>query len=192
MDIKAAPNTLPDGALLHPGRNAGCESSASGTCGASGLVRRGLTAGKGFALLEALVAVAIFSIALLGLMKTQAVSIKNSADAEYRADATNLADQIISAMWVDRSNLVSYAYRNTEAACSASTIVPAYTAVSNWMSDVESVLPGVKASATSSLKPQIVVDTTSSVYTTVKVTLCWAAPGDSQTHSHVATAQINN
>ncbi len=186
MDIKAVPNTLPDGALLHSGRNAGCEPPASGP------VRRGFVSEKGFALLEALVAVAIFSIALLGLMKTQAVSIKNSADAEYRANAAYLADQIISAMWVDRSNLASYAYRNAETACSASTTVPAYTAVSNWMSDVENVLPGVKASATSSLKPQIVVDTTSSVYTTVKVTLCWTVPGDSQTHSHVATAQINN
>jgi type IV pilus assembly protein PilV len=148
---------------------------------------------SGFVLLEALIAIAIFSFALLGLMGMQAVSIKNNADAKYRADAAYLANQIIGKMWVDRANLASYDYRSGETACSASTMVPGYTTVTSWLTDVAADLPGVDDTVTSSIKPQIIVDTTTSpVYATVTVTMCWHSPNDTQTHSHIATAQINN
>jgi type IV pilus assembly protein PilV len=148
---------------------------------------------SGFVLLEALIAIAIFSFALLGLMGMQAVSIKNNADAKNRADAAYLANQIIGKMWVDRANLASYDYRSGETACSASTTVPGYATVTSWLNDVQADLPGVDATAASSMKPQIIADTTTSpVYATVTVTMCWRSHNDAQTHSQVATAQINN
>ncbi|HEX2951753.1 MAG TPA: hypothetical protein VHV83_19635 [Armatimonadota bacterium] len=148
---------------------------------------------SGFVLIEALIAVAIFSFALLGLMGMQAVSIKNNADAKYRADAAYLANQIIGKMWVDRANLASYAYRSNETACGASTATPAYAAVTSWLNDVAADLPGVNATVTSSEKPQILVDTTTSpLYATVTVTMCWQSPNDTQAHNQIATAQINN
>jgi type IV pilus assembly protein PilV len=147
----------------------------------------------GFVLLEALIAVAIFSFALIGLMGMQALSIKNSADAKYRADAAYFANQIISRMWVDRANLSSYAYRADQDACNTSTTAPTYAAVTNWLAEAAASLPGVKAGAASSQKPQIIVDTTTTtVYATVTVTMCWRLPTDTEAHMHVTTAQINN
>lgn len=147
----------------------------------------------GFVLLEALIAVAIFSFALIGLMGMQALSIKNSADAKYRADAAYFSNQIISQMWVDRANLASYAYRADQTACNTSTTAPTYAAVTNWLTEIAASLPGVKSGATSSQKPQIVVDTTTTpVYATVTVTMCWRQPSDDEAHMHVTTTQINN
>jgi type IV pilus assembly protein PilV len=146
---------------------------------------------RGFVLLEALIAIAIFSFALLGLVGMQALSIKNSADAKYRADAAYLANQIIAQMWVDRSNLASYAFRPTDTACSASTTVPAYAPVNNWLTDMEAVLPGVNDDVTSSQKPKIVIDATGITSTTVTVTICWRLPNDPSPHNHIATAKIS-
>jgi type IV pilus assembly protein PilV len=147
---------------------------------------------NGFVLLEALIAIAIFSFALLGLIGMQALSIKNSADAKYRADAAYLSNQIIGQMWVDRANLADYAYRAAANACDASTTAPTSTAVGNWLRDISSVLPGVESGATNSLKPQISLDNSAITSTAVTVTVCWRLPNDVAPHNHIATAQISN
>lgn len=152
----------------------------------------GATKERGFVLIEALVAVAIFSFALLGLMGMQALSIKNNADAKFRADAAYFANQIIGKMWVDRTNITSYAYRPAENSCAISTTAPTYTAVSDWLADIAAALPGVSTGSASSYKPQIIVDNTALTSTTVTVTLCWRLPNDTQVHNHVASAAINN
>lgn len=55
-------------------------------------------------LLEALIAILIFSLGVLALVGLQTVSIKQSSEAKYRADAVLLANELIGQMWVgDRS-----------------------------------------------------------------------------------------
>lgn len=49
----------------------------------------------GIMLLEAMIAVFIFSIGLLGLMGLQAVAISETSGAKYRSDASYIADQTI-------------------------------------------------------------------------------------------------
>lgn len=154
------------------------------------LIRSFREKSSGFALLEALIAIAIFSFGLLGLIGMQALSIKNSADAKYRADAAYLANQVIAQMWVDRANLSSYEYREDDTACSLSATVPGYAAVADWLADMEAVLPGVIA-ASSSQKPQIVIDASAITSIAVTVTVCWRLPNDTAPHNHVATAQIS-
>lgn len=147
----------------------------------------------GFVLLEALIAIAIFSFALLGLMGMQALSIKNSADAKYRADAAYLANQLFAQMWVDRANIANYAYRPTETACADSATTPNAN-MANWLADTAAVLPGVKAAA-SSKKPQVIIgNDVASGATTVTITICWRLPSDpgTSTHNHVAIAKINS
>lgn len=67
---------------------------------------------QGSALLEALVGILIFSIGVLSLVGLQATSIKLTTDAKDRTDASLLADQVISRMWVDQGNLASYVVTN--------------------------------------------------------------------------------
>lgn len=61
------------------------------------------SAQRGFALLEALVAVLLFSLGLLGLIGLQTRAISLSIDANDRNRAAMLANEIASTMWLQRS-----------------------------------------------------------------------------------------
>ncbi len=54
-------------------------------------------------LLEVLIAIAIFSVGILGLIGLQASVIANSMNAEERTQAALFADEIISQMWLKTS-----------------------------------------------------------------------------------------
>lgn len=62
----------------------------------------------GVALLEALVAILIFSIGILGLIGLQAVSTQSTTIAKSRIDASFVASQRIAEMWGDIANINSY------------------------------------------------------------------------------------
>jgi type IV pilus assembly protein PilV len=63
---------------------------------------------QGSMLLEALIAVLIFSLGILALVGLQGTMIKNTGSSKYRADASYIAEQRIGAMWADPANLASY------------------------------------------------------------------------------------
>lgn len=64
---------------------------------------------QGVALLEALIAVLIFSMGILAVIGLQASAVRNVTEARSRIEASTLANQQLGAMWVDRANLSSYA-----------------------------------------------------------------------------------
>lgn len=140
----------------------------------------------GSTLLEALVAILIFSMGVLALVSLQAVSIKNSIDAKYRADASYLANQIIAQMWVDRGNIDNYGHYQTGAVCAPFTGSASGNAnVTAWVAQVASLLPGAASN-----KTQIQVSTVGTTKQ-VKVTVCWQGPQETSAHNFVVTAQIN-
>lgn len=141
---------------------------------------------QGSSLLEALVAILIFSIGLLALIGLQAVSIKNSIDAKYRADASYLANQIVAQMWVDRGNLDAYAHRVTGASCAFTGADSANSNVTAWINEIVSILPGAAAT-----KVQILLSTPIASTRQVQVTVCWQGPQEASAHNFVATAHIN-
>jgi type IV pilus assembly protein PilV len=63
---------------------------------------------KGMVLLEALIAVVIFSMGILAIAGLQAAMVKNTSDAKYRSDAAFIAQQALGRMWADPDNLVDY------------------------------------------------------------------------------------
>lgn len=63
---------------------------------------------QGSALLEALIGILIFSMGILAIIGLQAASVKNTADAKDRTEASFYSNQILGKMWVDQSNLASY------------------------------------------------------------------------------------
>ena len=63
---------------------------------------------QGSALVEALVAVLLFSIGIIALLRVLGASVKDAGDVEYRASAATIADETIGRMWVDRANLAAY------------------------------------------------------------------------------------
>lgn len=63
---------------------------------------------QGIVLLEALIAILIFSIGVLGIVGLQASMIKASSDAHYRAQASFIAQQRLGQIWVDQDNIAAY------------------------------------------------------------------------------------
>jgi type IV pilus assembly protein PilV len=69
---------------------------------------------QGVVLLESLIAILIFSLGILGLVGLQAATIKGTAEAKYRAQASYVAQQRIGALWVDQANLADYAEEDAD------------------------------------------------------------------------------
>ena len=65
---------------------------------------------SGVMLLEALIGILIFSLGILAMVGLQAMSIRFATDARERAEASNLAGQLVGQMWLDRAALANYAY----------------------------------------------------------------------------------
>lgn len=75
---------------------------------------------KGMVLLEALIAILIFSMGILALVGLQANMIRNTTDSKFRADASYIAQQRIGNMWSNPANPASFIETNTP----ISTLLP--------------------------------------------------------------------
>lgn len=138
---------------------------------------------RGFALLEGLFAILIFSFGVLAVMGLQINSIAGVRDAKFRSDAALLVDQIIGQMWADRGNLASYVLNPDTASCGTGTNASTNANVGDWLADMAAVLP-----QTVGLVQQITI----SASNIATVTVCWRGPqdGSGAIHRFSATAQI--
>jgi type IV pilus assembly protein PilV len=57
------------------------------------------SAQQGAVLLEAMIAILIFSMGVLAIVGLQAAMIKNTSDSKYRADASYIAQKMIGQIW---------------------------------------------------------------------------------------------
>lgn len=67
---------------------------------------------KGAILLEALIAILIFSFGILAISGLQGAMVKNTTDSNYRAEASYIVQQYVGRMWTDPNNLASYVGAN--------------------------------------------------------------------------------
>lgn len=65
------------------------------------------TTQQGVVIIEALIAILIFSFALLGLVGLQATMIKNTGESEFRAVASYIAQQQAGQMWANPSGIAA-------------------------------------------------------------------------------------
>ncbi|MGH8681480.1 MAG: type IV pilus modification protein PilV [Burkholderiales bacterium] len=157
---------------------------------------------SGMALLEALIGILIFSLGILAMVAMQAASVNAVADAQYRIEAVNAGNQVLSQMWVnvDRSNtgtvqasLLTFEHQTTgvPADCNFSGQAAANPAVTAWLNHLNGggpsgapLLPGATAAM-----QQIEIDT--GVNNRVTITMCWRAPGDPAPRRHTVVAYVN-
>jgi type IV pilus assembly protein PilV len=78
---------------------------------------------QGAVLIEAMVAILIFSLGVLAIVGLQGNMIKNVADSKYRSEASYIAQSRIAQMWADPDNLPTYIETNTP----ISTLLPGGT-----------------------------------------------------------------
>lgn len=147
---------------------------------------------SGLMLIEAIVAVAIFAIGVLGMVGLQARMHKSMGDAKYRAEAAILADQLLGVMWSDShggpwdpTHFPPYAnnmstYNNFSdarvAACGAfagkasdNINVKQWLGAADSSGSVLNLLPGSSAESV-----RVWVDAGNAV----EITLCWQVPGE--------------
>lgn len=145
---------------------------------------------QGSMLLEALIAVTIFSIGLLGVIGMQASAINQTLDARYRTDAAFLANQIISQMWVDpdATNPSALVVKSTYA-CDPCTSANGNANTQAWLAQIQgtSAVPGFLPSVTDAAnQPSIAV-----AGTQVTVTVNWVSPQSPATvHTYTTTTEM--
>lgn len=122
---------------------------------------------EGVMLIEALVAILIFSVGVVAVMGMQAVSIEQVTQAKYRLDASYLANQITGKMWTDIPNLATY----QNPTCTS----PNCTA---WLTTVQNTLPA--GTGTIAING-----------TLVTVTVKWQMPNETVQHQYVSVVNIN-
>lgn len=101
-------------------------------------------------LIEALIAILLFSIGILGLVALQATSTQNSVNAGERTIAGSLANDMVSQIWLRNSTVI-----NTD---------PLKTDIDTWQKKVSASLPNATGTVT----------TPSSGMATISIT--WKAP----------------
>lgn len=71
---------------------------------------------QGVVLLESMIAILIFSMGILAIVGLQAAMIKSTTDAQYRAEASFIAQQKIGLIWADPdpAHLANYADTDTD------------------------------------------------------------------------------
>jgi len=72
------------------------------------LPHNGKPAQQGVVLLEALIAILLFSMGVLALVGLQGAMVKNTSDANFRAAASLIAQQRIGQIWADPGNAITY------------------------------------------------------------------------------------
>lgn len=137
-------------------------------------------------LLEALIGVLIFSFGILGIVGLQAQSLRHTGDAEYRAEATYLANSLISKMWTDDPGVLKAKYDSTVGTGAG------YVA---FKGDA-ATLPGVVV-ATDTNIPIVLVDPPAPVPQSpsvqghvVQVSVFWQVPGDTTVHNYTTTGVV--
>lgn len=125
---------------------------------------------KGVFLLEALIAILIFSVGILGLVGLQSTMARNTTEAGYRSEANYIAQQVLGAMWANPCNLGDYAGET----------------------DISGRLPNgalTVVNRTSGYAPTDSCGNGQVIDQTV-VTVAWRLPGESEAHSVVNSASI--
>jgi len=138
--------------------------------------KRVRAAQEGVALLEALIAILIFSFGVLGLIGILAGSIRATNDARYRAEAANLANAVIGDMWSTAATDLDAQFGSGGAKLTA------------WRSQVAALLPsasGANAPVVDLTQPGLSTQSRS-----VVVSVFWQLPGESVRHQVLITAQI--
>lgn len=157
----------------------------------------------GSMILEAMIALLIFSLGILGVVALQAASIKASTDAKYRSEASLLVNEVIARMWVsDRSQATlqanfasltdgadyqAWAWVGTGAADAGTQAAPTRGTVLETLPGAAANPPTISIAAVAPATLTVPPTPSTSLVT---VTVFWQLPGESTAHNYTAVAQI--
>jgi type IV pilus assembly protein PilV len=168
---------------------------------------------QGSFMLEALIGIMLFFLGVLTMIALQASSIAIQTDSQYRAEASNLVDQILGQInlnsrdnigAVNAVTLAAFAHQPTGGVstcrlvatdalaatdcCNFGGAASVNPLVTDWVAsastDIATRLPGSTAA-----RQQIVVNTAAA--NQVIVTVCWQGPKDARPRFHRVIGYVN-
>jgi type IV pilus assembly protein PilV len=157
---------------------------------------------KGVMLIEALIAILIFSIGILAVVGMQSVAIKNVTESKHRSEAAFLAEELLSQMWMDQNITLVPVQANTSNVTVANYNYPGSGAVparlTKWVGRVNAKLPG---STQPGVMPKVTITNPTTWGTpptpsgaTVKIEVFWQLPEEASLglppHNHTVIASI--
>jgi type IV pilus assembly protein PilV len=161
---------------------------------------------SGMLLIEVLVALLLFAVGVLGLVKAMAYAQAAQSDAQVRSDAAQFASEIVQTIWLTaprgnstttfNTSLIAFEHQPSGVGtCAFSGSASSKAAVTDWVGRVQNGssansfadrLPGATAAM-----QQITVGATAADFNRVTVTLCWKGPNDAVARKHVYSAYVN-
>jgi type IV pilus assembly protein PilV len=145
---------------------------------------------SGAYLLEALIGILIFSFGILGIVGLQAQAIRFTNDAEIRAEATYLANSLISQMWTDNPAVIQTNYSSTPPGSAYvdfrdNKVSPALQGF------MDPSFPPVVLVNDPSLPPPLSKNSNGTPSSVVQITIYWRSPGESSIlHNYTTTGVI--
>lgn len=128
----------------------------------------------GGSLLDALLALLLFSIGMLGLLRLMSSCLVEAVSAQHRSQASQLASALVARMWTGDRSVAALQSRYGD------TTSADYQA---WLAAVQASLPGTQAVA---LQPVVSID----AQRRVSITLRWQTPAERSAHQLQVQAQI--
>ena len=159
---------------------------------------------RGVFLIEALVAILIFSLGVLGLVALGGSAVGAQSDSQYRTEASSLADAIAGeiAVNVNRQNnganiagsLAAFSHRPGGGACvfngAGTTNAQVQALIDRAANALLPAVPGLP-SATAA-QQQILVLNAPGDFNRVEITLCWRTANDNNVwRKHVLVTYVN-
>jgi type IV pilus assembly protein PilV len=140
---------------------------------------------RGVMLIEALIAILIFSIGILAVVGMQGIAIKNVTTAKYRSEAAFLADALLAQMWADNGNIAAYNYSGTGGAPLRLT---------DWIAEVNKRLPNAATVPPIVTVPAPLTPAPTALGATVEITVRWLEPEEASLglppHAHKVIAAV--
>lgn len=131
---------------------------------------------RGGSLVDALLALLLFSVGMLALLRLLSSVLAESANAQYRNQASQLASALVARMWSGDRSVASLQARYGDASADDYKV---------WLATVQASLPGTDAPA---LQPVVSID----AQRRVAITLQWKAPSDRSAHQLQVQAVITD
>jgi type IV pilus assembly protein PilV len=155
---------------------------------------------EGFFLIEAMVALLIFALGILGLVAMGGTAVASQSDSQYRTEASALADAIAGeiALNIDRTDettkaasLALFAHHAAGANCvfgGPATGIATVAALADQAGNAVPLRPGLPGATT--VNQQILVDGPGS-FNRVQITLCWKTANDNAMRRHTLVTYVN-
>lgn len=158
---------------------------------------------RGFSLIESLVAMAIFSLGVLGLIGMYSTAVGTVSDSQFRAEAAAYANELMGTIWssvprpqasnydVDLATLAQFQTNATGTDCGAfSGAVSVHPAVSAWKTRLAAASTGLPRAGLDT-HHQVVVESAAGMYNRVRITVCWQGPRDTNPHRYELVNFLN-